>query len=413
MHVNIPLVVLLIVFVLIAVRRLGRLRIAIWQAMVGGAAAGLLTGQIGIVAAWRAIDSDVMLFLLGMFVIGEALVASGYLYVLAYRLFSRAASADVLVIMVLFGAGVASMTLMNDTVAIIGTPLMLRLAREHRLDPRLTLLTLAFSVTIGSVASPIGNPQNLLIAVRTGMDAPFGIFFRALAVPTLINLLLAYGVLRLFFWRAFHSRVLVHAPVAVSDPALARLARISLFLVVVFAVTSAVTAEVGAGPRLRLSWIAIASAMPLLVLSPRRGQLLRNIDWGTLAFFAGMFVLTESVWQTGYFQSLLARWHLDLIAVHSVMGLSVVLSQLISNVPLVALYLPLLSHAGASVQTSLALVVGSTIAGNLLILGAASNVIIVQNAERRGVSLTFLQFARVGIPLTAFNLALYWLFLNR
>ncbi|MHB8453606.1 MAG: SLC13 family permease [Acidiferrobacterales bacterium] len=410
---NIPLVILIVVFMLIAVRRLGRLHIAIWQAMVGGAVAVLLTGQIGIEAAWRAIDSDVMLFLLGMFVIGEAVAASGYLHVLAYRLFSRAASADVLVLMILFGAGFASMMLMNDTVAIIGTPLMLRLAREHRLDSRLMLLALAFSVTIGSVASPIGNPQNLLIAVRTGMHAPFGTFFRALAVPTMLNLMLAYGTLRLFFWRVFHSRVLTHAPVTVSDPALARLARISLLLVIGLVVISAAIAEFGGGERFRISWIAVASALPLLVFSPRRGQLLRNIDWGTLAFFAGMFVLTDSVWQTGYFQSLLARSQIDLVAVHSVMGLSVVLSQLISNVPLVALYLPLLSHAGGSVQSFLALAAGSTIAGNLLILGAASNVIIVHNAERRGASLTFLEFARVGIPLTAFNLAIYWLFLSR
>jgi len=411
--VNIPLLVLLAVFALIAMRRLGRLRIAIWQAMVGGAAVVVLTGQIGIGAAARAIDPDVMLFLFGMFVIGEALVASGYLYVLAYRLFSHAASADALVLTVLFGAGFASTMLMNDTVAIIGTPLMLRLAREHRIDPKLLLLALAFAVTIGSVTSPIGNPQNLLIAVRTGMDAPFATFLKNLAVPSLINLLLAYGVLRLFFRRAFHTNCLVHVPVAESDPALARLVRISLITVIVLGAANAMLVPTGAGGALRLSWIALAAAMPLLVLSPKRGQLLRNIDWATLAFFAAMFVLTESVWQTGYIQSLLIRWRLDLAAVHTVMGLSVVLSQFISNVPLVALYLPLLSHAGGSIQQSLALAVGSTIAGNLLILGAASNVIIIQNAEQRGVTLTSLEFARVGIPLTTLNLAVYWLFMTR
>ncbi len=408
--VNIPLVVILIVFLLIAMRRLGRLRFAIWQVMVAGAAAVLLTGQIGVGEAFRAVDPDVMLFLFGMFVVGETLVASGYLYVMAYRLFSRTASADALVITVLFGAGLASALLMNDTVAIIGTPLMLRLAREHRINAKLLLLALAFAVTIGSVPSPIGNPQNLLIAIRSGMASPFWSFMSVLAIPSLLNLLLAYGVLRLLFWRAFHSHVLVHKPVEVSDAAMARLGRLSLLVVIALVAVKAGLAAAGRGSTLPLSWIAIAAALPPLLFSPRRWTLLRDIDWRTLAFFAAMFVLTDAVWRTGYVQLQLVRWHVDLVAPHTVMGLSLGLSQLISNVPLVALYLPLLSHAGASTQASLALAVGSTIAGNLLILGAASNIIIIQNAEKRGATLTFLEFARAGIPLTMLNVVLYWHF---
>ncbi len=407
---NIPLATLVCVFALIAMRRLGRLRVAIWQAMVGGAVVVMLTGQIGLVAAIRAIDPDVMLFLFGMFVVGQALVASNYLYFFAYRLLSRATSPGAIVMAVLFAAGMASTVLMNDAVAIIGTPLMLRLAREHRMDPKLLLLTLAFSVTIGSVMSPIGNPQNVLIAVGTGLHSPFASFLRGLAVPTLINLVVAYGVLRLFFRDSFRARVLVHAPVAVTDPALASLARTALLTVIMLAAANAVLERTGMA-HLPLSWIALAAALPLLVLSPRRRELVRDIDWKTLAFFAAMFVLTASVWHTGYIQSQLARWHLDLTDVYTIMGVSTLLSQLISNVPLVALYLPLVAHAG--VHAALALAAGSTIAGNLLILGAASNVIIVQNAERCGTTLTFAEFARVGVPLTLLNFAVYVLFLGR
>jgi Na+/H+ antiporter NhaD/arsenite permease-like protein len=91
----------------------------------------------------------------------------------------------------------------------------------------------------------------------------------------------------------------------------------------------------------------------------------------------------------------------------------VLLSQLISNVPLVALLLPMLQHAGAATPELLALTVGSTLAGNLFILGAASNVIIIQNAEKRAqVTISFLEFARVGIPLTLVNVLVYWVFLT-
>jgi Na+/H+ antiporter NhaD/arsenite permease-like protein len=93
------------------------------------------------------------------------------------------------------------------------------------------------------------------------------------------------------------------------------------------------------------------------------------------------------------------------------MGVSVVLSQLISNVPLVALYLPVLSHLGAATKEMMALAAGSTIAGNFSILGAASNVIIIQNAEKKaGETLTFREFVRIGIPLTVVNALVYWLF---
>ena len=92
--------------------------------------------------------------------------------------------------------------------------------------------------------------------------------------------------------------------------------------------------------------------------------------------------------------------------------MSVLLSQLISNVPLVALYLPYLQSLQAETPALLALAAGSTIAGNLLILGAASNVIIIQRAERHGETLGFTEFARTGIPVTCINLLVYALYLR-
>ncbi|MDH4367416.1 MAG: SLC13 family permease, partial [Dehalococcoidia bacterium] len=139
--------------------------------------------------------------------------------------------------------------------------------------------------------------------------------------------------------------------------------------------------------------------------------IVRRIDWTTLVFFAAMFVLMQSVWDSGYFQNLIANLHLNLGSVGIIMAISIALSQLISNVPLVALYLPMLSHVGAATKAMMALAAGSTIAGNLSILGAASNVIIIQNAEKRaGETLTFWEFVRIGIPLTAVNALVYWLF---
>lgn len=409
---NFPVLILLLVFAAIAFRQVGRLRIRIWQAMTAGAVAVLLSGGIAPADALRAVDPDVMLFLFGMFVIGEALVESGYLYTVAYHALGRTRSADGLVLAVLFGAGFASALLMNDTLAIVGTPLMLRLAREHRLDARLLLLTLAFAVTTGSVASPIGNPQNLLIAIGGDMPNPFVSFLRYLLVPAALSLLAAYAMLRVSYRHAFHDSPLVHERASPGDPALARLARLAVAIVVLMVLTKVVLVWLRAPVEIRLSWIALAGALPVLLGSPRRARILRRLDWHTLLFFAAMFVLTASVWQTGFFQETLERLNLDVTGTGAILGVGVLLSQLVSNVPLVALYLPLLQHAGVSEAGLLALAAGSTLAGNLLILGAASNVIIVEAADRRGTHLSFFEFARVGIPLTVVQVAVFWFFLG-
>ncbi|MFM8330189.1 MAG: SLC13 family permease [Candidatus Methylumidiphilus sp.] len=404
---NISLLALTLVFLLIAARRVGHWRIGIWQAMAGGAAAVLATGQISPAAAFAAIDREVMLFLFGMFVVGQALVASGYLYSLAYRLFWRIRSSSALVLAVLFGGGLASALLMNDTLAIIGTPLVLRLAREHKLDERLMLLALAFAVTLGSAMSPIGNPQNLLIAAQAALPEPFSAFLSALGPPSLLNLALAFGLLRVMFRASFHDAPLTHTPVDVLDAELARWARLALLIVVALTLSRVAVAAYG-GPRFALSWIALGGALPVLLCSRRRLDVLRQIDWQTLAFFASMFVLMASVWDSGFLQGLLRRFPLDLRAIPTVLGIGVCGNQLVSNVPLFALYLPRLQHSAAYPAALLALAAGSTLAGNLLVLGAASNVIIIQHAEKHQGSLGFFQFAKVGVPLTAVNFVVYW-----
>ena len=406
------IVILLIVFLLIAIRQIGNIKLRIWQIMLLGGLAVLLTGQITPAKALASINADVILFLLGVFIIGQALEESGYLSHLTYRLFSRARSLNSLILYVLFGMGLLSALLMNDTLAIIGTPVMMSLAKKTDTPPKVLLLALAFAVTIGSVLSPIGNPQNLLIAIHGNVPNPFVTFLRFLLVPTLLNLLLAYLLLRLFYRQHFHLPPWTYTPELIKDAKLAILSRVSLLLLVILIVTRIGLGLLGLEIDFRLTYIALISALPIIAFLPRRPGILRRMDWSTLVFFAAMFVLMQSVWDSGFFQAALNAAHLTLTSTGMILAVSVLLSQLISNVPLVALYLPVLLQGGASTQTMMALAAGSTIAGNLSILGAASNVIIIQNAEKRsGATLTFWEFVRLGIPLTIANLLVYWWFL--
>ncbi len=406
-----PILILIAVFLLIIVRQVGRVRLQIWQIMAAGALTVLLLGSITPEAALGAINFDVMLFLFGMFVVGEALHRSGYLYQLSDRLFRTARTVDQLILRILFAMGLLSAILMNDTLAIICTPLMLYFARRHNISPKLLLLTLAIAITTGSVLSPIGNPQNLLIAVDGKVPNAFVMFLVYLATPTIASLLIAYFMLKLFYRAEFHSVELEHAVEPVTDPQLARLSQISLWLIAALIALRMISSFVRVIPDFSLTWIAMLAAAPILLLSRNRFKVLGRIDWATLLFFAAMFVLMESIWRTGTVQSMLSYAGWNAGSLPSILGISVVISQLISNVPFVALYLPVLQHTGDPILAKMALAAGSTIAGNLLILGAASNIIIIQNAERQGETISFWEFARVGIPLTVAQLICYWLYL--
>jgi Na+/H+ antiporter NhaD/arsenite permease-like protein len=379
--------------------------------MLGGALAVLLTGQIAPADAIRAINGDVMLFLFGMFVVGEALVQSGYLACIAHRFFSGTKNAEQVVLVILFGMGILAAFLMNDTIAIIGTPLVLALATRSRLSPKLLLLTLAFAITTGSVMSPMGNPQNLLVAVDSGMPSPFVTFGLYLLIPTLISLGAAFIVLRVFYSPEFSpAGEITHDSPPACDNRLATLAKCSLAIILILSAANILSSLAGTKILITLPLIAIAAAAPVLIFSGQRFTVLRAIDWPTLVFFAAMFVLMESVWQTGIFQSFISTSTVSSVPV--ILGLSVILSQFISNVPFVALFDPMILQAGGTTAQLMALAAGSTLAGNLTVLGAASNVIIIQNAEKEGQTLTFLQFAKVGIPLTIMQVAIYWIWLS-
>jgi len=286
---------------------------------------------------------------------------------------------------------------------------MLYLSKALRLSAKMLLLSLAFAVTIGSAMSPIGNPQNLLIAINSDLQNPFSVFLSYLLLPTLVNLILAYLLLRLFYRRQFSKGPLQVEAAEISDPHLARLSRISLILLFALILAKIGSVFLGWGDEFHLTYIALIAAMPILLFSSRRQEVVRGIDWCTLIFFAAMFVLMDCVWRTGAIQSLLAGSDADLSSVPSILAYSVLISQIISNVPLVALCQPLLGRPGP--EALMALAAGSTIAGNLFILGAASNVIIIQNAEKGGETITFLEFARIGVPLTVLNTLVYWMFL--
>ncbi len=399
----------------------------VWALFVAGALVTLVTGVLSVAGAEAAVAAaaPVLVFLFALFLFASALERAGALEHLARWLVGRAREPRDLPVVVFVGFGLASALLVNDALVVIGVPVLVAVARRIDAPPRPLLLTLAFSVTVGSVLTPFGNPQNLLVAVGSGVPAPTATFLRYLLLPTLANLAVGAWYLRATFGRELPERNGRFSSVRKEAPPLlpwggwrSRLRRFPVLWIfpgtmLTLATFDLVAAFTG-GPTIPAWQTAAGGAVVLLLVSPGRSTVLRNVNWEILLLFAGLFVVVGGAVHGGALATI--EQHLPLpgpadprgsvygIAVSALAG-----SQLVSNVPWVALQLPVLLGAGFSGATPvawMALAGASTLAGNVTLLGAASNLIVVDLAERHGVRIRLGTFVRYGLPLAAVTSAI-------
>lgn len=420
----VALAVFSVVYVLIIGRR--RFGVPIWVAMLIGAALMVGLQVTTVQGAYDAVNLEVIAFLFGMFSIVSALERAGVLRLIAMKMLSKAKTPSQLLMAFVVGMGVLSAFLVNDTIALLGIPLAVHVARHSGIKPAVLLLALAFGITVGSVMTPIGNPQNLLIAIDSGFDLPFRTFLLYLAAPTIANLFVTYFILKLYFRKELPQK-LQYAPAApelaggesIINPRQARIAAcITVATLAGFLMTEIL--HVYKLADFSISIVAMLGAAALYALSSERTQLLKNVDYSVLVFFAAMFIVTSSMWQSGAV-SIITGWLPDPSPADETQSLSVItaaslaLSQVLSNVPFVSLYDFVMIDSGfgeAHVAQWLMLAAASTVAGNLTILGAASNVIVIEAAEARGVrAFSFAEFSKVGSVITVANVAIYFAFI--
>jgi Na+/H+ antiporter NhaD/arsenite permease-like protein len=199
------MIVCLVVFCGIAVRRVGRFELPMWLVMTSGAVLVLVTRNISLTAAWHSISWPVIFYLFGAFVVAQALEQSQiFSSKLRAYLQKRHRALWLFIAMVIFSA-VLSALLMNDAVALLFAPLLLQIAKDLDQPSEPWLLALCFAVTIGSVCSPVGNPQNLLIAMHLS-GPPFVIFLHYLFIPTLVNILILIGLFYFVYKKLWQHR---------------------------------------------------------------------------------------------------------------------------------------------------------------------------------------------------------------
>jgi Na+/H+ antiporter NhaD/arsenite permease-like protein len=400
-----PLAILVAVAALLAVRRVRGRTVPAWAVAMAGALLVVATGGVSPAGAVAAIDWSVLATLGGLFVVGTGLGRSRLADEALARLDRLPLSTPVLGAL-LGGIALLAALVTNDAVAVIGAPFLIRLAGRRGIPPEPLLLLLMAGVTTGAVASPLGSPQNLLIAASPGLASPFTTFLFYLGPPTLVGLGAVLVLLRVAYPTLFGAP----PPSAPAEPPTVEgggrrdLPVLLSLLVLSSMVLAGVAAGLGGGVSpLPPFVVALAAAVPLLLLGPDRRGLAAGVDWRTLLLFVGLFVMTAGVRGSGLVEASLGA---AAGSTAVLMAAAVVGSQVVSNVPLVAIALPFVEPHGTTALMALA--AGSTIAGHLTILGAASNLIVLESAERLGATVPVRAFVRFGLPLVLAQGLCYW-----
>jgi Na+/H+ antiporter NhaD/arsenite permease-like protein len=385
-------------YLLIASRRLRALPI--------GRPAGALLGAVLMVAvgaltpdqAYQAVDHDTIVLLLGMMMMTAYLADAAFFDVLASKVLAWVRTPWQLMVAVSLVSGVLSALLVNDTVCLFMTPVVVALCTRAGLPLGPYLIVLATSANIGSAATLVGNPQNMIIGHAS--EIPFVEFLAHSGAAALAGLALNLGLAWLYYGRRL--------PAKLDEPAGGQEAHGSAQLAQVLAVVAAVVAGFFGG--LHLGFTTLAGVVVLIVIRHRDPrEVFARVDWPLLVFFCSLFVVVAGLASTGLVERVWAGAapHMALDDPAGVALFTVVTtlgSNLVSNVPYVLLVGPHLADLGSEELGWLLLAFVSTVAGNLTLIGSVANIIVAEGA-RSQYSLGFREYLRFGLVSTALVLA--------
>jgi Na+/H+ antiporter NhaD/arsenite permease-like protein len=369
-----------------------------------GAVAFLATGAITVEQAKQAVDAPTLAVLFGMMLLSAQYRQSGLYSAIGGRL-AQVADPRRLLLGTIVVTALLSAVLTNDVICFALTPLLASALLASRRPPLPYLLALAGAANLGSALTPIGNPQNILIA--QSLHLPFLPFVLACAAPVVLSL----GVLYLIVaprLREPEGRVVEAAPADLAG--IASIAEESIPLhrwqaIKAILLTAAAIALFLSPVPAPLTALGIAG----FVLTSRRMRtrdMLAQVDWSLLALFVGLFVVGRGFEASGWTEAArgaLAAAGADLAHPAALVVAVALLSLVVGNVPAVMLLLP---FVGRQPATGYAMALSSTFAGNAVLVGSIANLIVAEQAGRLGIRFGFREHLRVGLPVTLASLAL-------
>jgi len=364
----------------------------------------IAVGAITLEQAYTAIDMNTILLLFSMMIINAYLQFSGFFSLVAREVLVLAKTPRQLLLLLVISSGILSAVFLNDTIVLIFTPLVLEILHYVERNPIPYLIALATAANIGSAATIIGNPQNMLIGMYSHI--PFGTFTASLLPVSLVNLLVIYFVIILIFRKDFsHEQLPVSSGIIrprIHKPLLIKSMLVTLGMLIALI----------AGISIPLAAFAGASIL-LFTRRLKPERVFSEINWTLLVFFSGLFVVTRSIETSGILSHLIS--YMGTFAGKSIANIAIVsavLSNIVSNVPAVLLLEPLMRAYENTTQGWLTLAMATTYAGNLTLIGSVANLIVAESARLRGVHLSFIAYCKIGILVTLISLLLGILWLD-
>jgi len=350
--------------------------------------------------AGRAVNGETLGLLLGMMILSAYLAEAGFFRWASWQVIRRAGTPRALLWGLTLTAGTLSAFLVNDTVCLMMTPLVVRLIDDADLPPLPFLLAVAFGSNAGSVATLTGNPQNMIVGTLSGI--PYAGFARALALPAAASLVAVAALLQVLFRRELPGRPLPAA--AIPAPPIDR-------VLLAKALGATLVAVTGFLLGFELAWTALfAAALCMAVAGRAPREALARVDWPLLVFFSGLFVVVAGIGRAGVaeamFQAISPALGEAAPRQAVVFGLfSAGASQVVSNVPFVILAGEWIPRLSDPTLLWLATALASTLAGNLTVIGSVANLIVLELAGPKG-RVSFWVFLRYGAAVTGATLAL-------
>ncbi|HOX20345.1 MAG TPA: anion transporter [Gemmatimonadales bacterium] len=397
---TLPLLVFAATYLMISVQRIPGLHLNRPAASLLGAVAMVVVAGLPLGEAYAAIDLDVLVFLLGVMILVAYLELGGFFEWAAGWVLPRVRTQRQLMVAVLMGSAALSALFVNDTVCLMLTPVLLATLVPLGIRPVPYLIALAMGANIGSALTVVGNPQNMLIGLWSGV--PFASFSWRMTPVVVGGLGIATAILLLVYRRELAGPL--PDRVHIGEPALDR--RIVFTALALFA--GALLAWLLGGS---LPLVAIVAGALMIALGRQDpGPALAKVDWPLLLFFGSLFVVMRGLAWSGAADAL-DRVALSAVAPDapfrsavSVTAAMTALSNLISNVPAVLLWRNVVPTLPDPERMWLMVSMSSTFAGNLLLIGSMANLIVAERAAARGVHIGFWEYARAGVPICLLTL---------
>jgi Na+/H+ antiporter NhaD/arsenite permease-like protein len=403
-------VILILTYLGISFTRLPHINIDRPAAALTGALLMLLCGVLSFNQAIAAIDFHTIILLLGMMLLMAALQQADFFNLLAARSIALAGKPWQLLLAVTLVTALGSAFMVNDVVVLLFTPVVVAACRLLDRDPVPYLVTEAMAANIGSVATQIGNPQNMLIGVTSGI--PFTRFLLYLLPVAVVCTVILFITVLVFYRKqmkgGFQAEKLQHQTLSVmsGQPTAVARNRLLAFTLPIFALTMAGLFVSGIAG-VTVSIVAMAGGVAAVLFSGiRPSRLIQSVDWSLLLFFCGLFIVIGGAQQAGVLDVFMNSLNVQNVVagIAPMQVFSVLVSQVVSNVPLTMLVIPIIKKLPGDVLW-ISLAAGSTLGGNATIIGAVANIIVVEQAYSRGVKVGWLEFSRVGLVVTALTVA--------